>query len=112
MLALNVLAYLSESDIGIEAALKSIPRFVSEEREIEINCPPQRIISRLCDSNAVGKGEGVIIGNEREKVLIRSAKKGTSLFLFAESLSSETASQLCDNAEDLIKDLMKELPEN
>ncbi|MCL2071959.1 MAG: sugar phosphate nucleotidyltransferase, partial [Oscillospiraceae bacterium] len=108
ILALNVLKYLSESGMGIEDAVKSIPQFACERREVEINCPPQRIIARLCHTG-FGKGEGVLVGNNRESVLIRSAKKGNSLFLLAESLSSETSAQLCDNAEDLIKKMMNEL---
>jgi mannose-1-phosphate guanylyltransferase/phosphomannomutase len=107
VLALNVLEELSQSGMSIEDAVKSVPQFVCARREVEINCPPQRIISRLCSSEAgCGKGEGVLVGNNRESVLIRSSKRGNSLFLFAESLSSETAAELCDNAEGLIKKIM------
>ena len=111
VLALNVLEHLAENGIRIEDAIKTIPHFASERREVSITCPPQRIIAQLCNatSGGVGKGEGVLIGNNLENVIIRSAKKGKSLFLFAESLSSETASELCDNAEELIKKLNKEL---
>ncbi|MCL1903779.1 MAG: sugar phosphate nucleotidyltransferase [Oscillospiraceae bacterium] len=110
VLALTVLRELSTSGMSISAAVKAIPQFASVRREVAINCPPQRIISRLCETGC-GKGEGVLIGDSRENVLIRSAKRGNSLFLFAESLSSETAAQLCDNAEDLIKNMMKEMNE-
>ncbi|MCL1789396.1 MAG: sugar phosphate nucleotidyltransferase [Oscillospiraceae bacterium] len=107
VLALTVLGELSRSGMSIKDAIKAIPQFAFARREVEINCPPQRIISRLCESGC-GKGEGVLVGDNRENVLIRSAKRGNSLFLFAESLSAETAGQLCDNAEDLIKKLMDE----
>ena len=110
ILALTVLEYLSECGQSIEDAIKAIPQFVCEKREIDINCPPQRIISRLCDgeSGGCGKGEGVLLGNTRENVLVRSTKRGKSLVLLAQSLSSETATQLCDNAEELVKKIMAE----
>ena len=106
VLALNVLKYLSSGKTSIENAVKAIPQFASERREVKIDCPPQRIISKLCESGC-GKGEGVLVEGEFGNVLVRSTKSGASLLLFAESLSSETASQLCDNTEDLIKKLMK-----
>jgi phosphomannomutase len=108
VLALNVLEFLARNSMSIENAVKAIPAFASERREVEINCPPQRIISRLCVPGC-GKGEGVLLGDNRENILIRSGKRGKSLFLLAESLSSETAAELCDNAENLIKKLMTEL---
>ena len=111
VLALSVLEYLAENEMTIENAVRAIPHFACERREVEINCPPQRIISRLCedDSMLCGRGEGILVGNNRENVLIRSSKGGRSLFLMAESLSSETASQLCDDAEGLIKNLIKDM---
>ncbi|MCL1881464.1 MAG: sugar phosphate nucleotidyltransferase [Oscillospiraceae bacterium] len=107
VLAMNVLEYLSQNKISIEVALKSIPHFASVRREIELppNTAPQRIISCLCEQGS-GKGEGVLLGNNRENVLVRSAKRGNALLLFAESLSSETASELCNNAENLVKELL------
>jgi mannose-1-phosphate guanylyltransferase/phosphomannomutase len=108
VLALNVLEYLAENNMTVGDALNGIPQFVSERREIEINCPPQRIISKLCSAKSShGIGEGVLLGNNRENVIVRAGKRGNSLFLLAESLSSETASELCDNAENLIKRIME-----
>jgi mannose-1-phosphate guanylyltransferase/phosphomannomutase len=116
ILALNVLEHLSRSALTIEGAVKTLPQFATTRREVEINCPPQRIISKLCALNGnngstggnAGKGEGIIIGNHRENVLIRSAKRGNALYLYAESLSSETAEELCVNAENLVKKLNEE----
>jgi len=39
--------------------------------------------------------------------MLRSSKKGDSLFLYAESVSAETAKELCDNAEEIIKKIME-----
>jgi phosphomannomutase len=108
VLALNVFEYLTRNNMTLENAVKAIPQFVCERREVEINCPPQRIISMICASTACGKGEGILIGDNRENILIRSSKRGDSLFLLAESLSAETAAELCDSTEKLIKTLDNE----
>jgi mannose-1-phosphate guanylyltransferase/phosphomannomutase len=112
ILALNVLEYLARNNLTIENAVKSIPQFACESREVEINCPPQRIISWLCTSGATGRGEGVLVGKNRGSVLVRSSKRGDSLVLLAESLSSETAAELCDSTENLIKKLMNKNDDN
>jgi mannose-1-phosphate guanylyltransferase/phosphomannomutase len=108
ILALNVLQEIAERDVTIEAAVKALPVFASVRREVEINCPPQRIISRLCSQGACGKGEGVLCGDSHHNVLIRSSKRGNSLHLLAESLSSETAAELCENTEKMIRKLIDE----
>jgi len=106
VLALNVLETLSQNNMTVEDAIGAIPEFARERRVIDINCPPQKIISRLC-KDVSGYGEGVVLGESGESVLLRSSKKGDSLLLFAESLSSETAKELCDSAEDLVKKIME-----
>jgi len=106
ILALNVLEYLSRNSVTIENAVKALPHFACERREVQINCPPQRIISRLCKSGC-GNGEGVLINENHGNILIRSGKRGKSLFLVAQGLSSETAAELCDNTEKMIKTLDK-----
>jgi mannose-1-phosphate guanylyltransferase/phosphomannomutase len=111
VLALNVLEYLAQSNQSIESAVKALPQFASEWREVQINCPPQRIITMLCanrGNSAAGAGEGVLLGDAGRNVRVRSARRGKSLFLLAESLSSETAAELCDSAEKLIQKLMEE----
>ncbi|MCL1866074.1 MAG: sugar phosphate nucleotidyltransferase [Oscillospiraceae bacterium] len=108
VLALTVLEYLAKNSLTIENAVKSVPKLAVKQREVEINCPPQRIISKLCESGACGKGEGVLMGENRQNIIIRSSKRGDSLFLLAECLSSETADELCDSTEKLIRKLLSE----
>ena len=54
------------------------------------------------------ENEGVVISGDKERIFLRSNKKGNGLYLFAESASSETAAELCIRAEKLIKDIMNE----
>jgi len=110
ILALTVLELLTRNNSTIEDAMKAIPDYATERREMEITCPPQRIISKLCSENS-GMGEGVILqstGTITESVLLRSSKKGNSLFLLAQSLSSETAKELCDTTEKMIEKIISE----
>ncbi|MCL2077611.1 MAG: sugar phosphate nucleotidyltransferase [Oscillospiraceae bacterium] len=111
--------------ISLEEAAERLPEFNRENRVVLINCPPQRILSRICRgengasslSGLSGLGEGIIVdsqsGNDDEactsRVLLRSNKKGDALFLMAESASSETAKSLCDDVEAMVKRLMLDI---
>ena len=78
----------------------------TENRFIRITCPPQRIIKRLKASPE--ENEGAVLSSDGERVFIRSNRDGTGLFLFAESFTAETAAELCEKTERLIKKAMEE----
>ena len=67
--------------------------------------PPQKILNKIVNGNPA-ENEGVIISDDGERIFLRSNKKGNGLYLFAESLNSETASELCFRTEELIKSIM------
>ncbi|MCL2109280.1 MAG: sugar phosphate nucleotidyltransferase [Oscillospiraceae bacterium] len=111
-LALFVLGWLSRTKTSLTAAAAALPEFTRENRVVIINCPPQRILSRLCKGKS-GLGEGIIFDcgddysqNGTSRVLLRSNKKGDALFLVAESRSQETAKSLCDDVEGMVRELM------
>ncbi|MCL2018611.1 MAG: sugar phosphate nucleotidyltransferase [Oscillospiraceae bacterium] len=108
-LALFVLGWIARDKRSLAEAALSLPEFSRENRVVVINCPPQRILSRLCAGN-MGLGEGIVLedlgGSATDRVLLRSNKKGNALFLMAESASRETAKSLCDDVEALVKKLM------
>ena len=102
MLALRVLSFMARHALTPAEALASVPRSSSEERFIRLNCPPQRVLDRL---RAVPEeNEGAVIPSGGNRLLLRPDKRGTGLFMYAESFGSETASSLCDSAEKLIRD--------
>ncbi len=97
ILALNALKIISSSYMTLGQYLQTLPELATENRFLEIKCPPQRILSRL--ASAGGTTEGVYVGEKGNRVLLRSNKRGDGLFLFAESYSEETAKALCDEVE-------------
>lgn len=111
LLALNSLKIISKSLMKLEQFIENIPQFALENRFLRIQCPPQRILSRLAENSGgkSGMGEGIFLGEKGNRVLLRSNKRGDGIFLFAESRSSETAKALCDEAEKAAKEIIKNL---
>ena len=105
VLAMTVLRYLSEHSMTISEGLASLPKFSEMNRFIHISCPPQKILNRI-SNGAPAENEGVVLSGDGERIFLRSNKKGSGLYLFAEGFSSETASELCDKTEKLIKSIM------
>lgn len=105
VLALNVLQILTERGVSIEEEIEALPAFSVENRFLKINCPPQKILSRFL-KNAHGMGEGIILNERDSRVLMRSNKSGSGIFVFAESASAEVAAELCDSYENLIKSMI------
>ncbi len=98
LLALNALQIISVSYMTLGNYLEKLPKLETENRFLRIHCPPQRILSKLAEGSN-GVSEGVFLGEEGNRVLLRSSRQGDGLFLFAESYSQETAKALCDDVE-------------
>lgn len=107
VLAMSVLSYMSENGRTLKELADSLPKSANLTRFIRITCPPQKILNRLSAEPA--ENEGAVIANDNERVFIRSNKKGTGFYLFAESFDAETAAALCDKTEKLIKSLSSEI---
>lgn len=105
MLALNALEVISASFVTLGKYLEGLPQLETENRFLRIHCPPQRILSKLADKSN-GVSEGIFLGEEGNRVLLRSSRQGDGLFLFAESYSQETAKALCDNVEMQVRTLL------
>ena len=104
LLALNALQIITESYVGLGQYLKTLPDLRSENRFLCINCPPQRIIGKLAKAQS-SYSEGVFLGQQGSRVLLRSNRKGDGLYMYAESYSQETAKSLCDEVEEAVKRL-------
>ena len=105
VLAVSALDYMNKHGITIKEAIDLLPHFSEINRFIYITCPPQKILNKIVNGNPA-ENEGVIISDDGERIFLRSNKKGNGLYLFAESLNSETASELCFRTEELIKSIM------
>lgn len=106
ILAFDVLNIVSESLMTIEEYLKALPKIATANRFLKIAVPPQRILNRIAKSDRHGIGEGVVLGDDGNRVLLRSNRRGDGLFLFAEGMSAETAATLCDDVEKQVKKLI------
>ena len=102
LLALRVLGFMARHAVTPMEVQGLIARSSTEGRFIRLNCPPQRVLDRL--KAVPEENEGAVIASEDKRVFLRPDKRGTGLFMFAESFGSETAASLCDSAEKLIKD--------
>lgn len=102
LLAVEVLRYLKESGQALAEALKAIPTFSTAVRRVEINEKISDIFERI-GAVPSGIGEGVRLRDKRGELLLRPAKSGRGIFIYAESRDSETAEELCGFYEDLIK---------
>ncbi len=105
-LSMSVLHYMSDKGLALKELKELLPVSDTENRFIRITCPPQRIIKRLKASPE--ENEGAVLSSDGERVFIRSNREGTGLFLFAESFTAETAAELCEKTERLIKKAMEE----
>lgn len=101
-LSLIVLKYLSENGITLKEATSDIPDFYSTSRYVSVDNSPLKILKRFCTENA-GLGEGVAVNENNSRVIIRPSKTGRGVQMFVESFKSETASELCDKFERMIK---------
>ncbi len=102
LLALRVLKFMAEHAVTPDEALGLIERSSSAGRFIRLNCPPQRVLDRI--KAVPEENEGAVISGNGQRVFLRPDRRGTGLFMFAESFGNETAASLCDNAEKLIRD--------
>ncbi len=102
MLAMVVLSYLSENSLTLEKAIEGIPDFYSTSRFVSVEKAPSQILKQMCKERA-GLSEGVVLEEGDSRVLIRPVKTGKGVMMFVESVKSETASELCDKFEKLLK---------
>lgn len=107
ILALTALMTLMREHYSLSDALRTMPVFETETRYIMIDCPPQRVLSKLSDDRS-SFSEGIVIEEDNRRVLVRAGRDGKGLFLFSESGSMETSKELCDNVEKLIKKITEQ----
>jgi len=101
-LALIILNYFFEKKITLKKAVEEIPQFFSTSRFVSTEKTPSQILKNMCKERA-GLSEGVVMKEQDSRVLIRPIKTGKGVMMFVESFKSETASELCDKFEKLIK---------
>ena len=107
--AVKALRYMKELGLTPAEALASLPRSSTADRFVRISCPPQRVLDRL--KAVPEENEGAVLGTDGERVFLRPDRRGTGIFMYAESFGTETAASLCDKAEEMIRKAAGALPE-
>ena len=104
-LALKALSFISRHAVTPAEALELIVRSSAEDRFIRLNCPPQRVLDRL--KAVPEENEGAVMQDGDRRVFLRPDRRGTGLYLYAESFGTETAASLYDSTERLIREAAK-----
>ena len=93
LLAVELLSYLKVSGQSLQQALARVPRFSTVSKQVEIRENPAEVFRKIGAASS-GIGEGVRLKDRRGDLLIRPAKSGKSVFIYAESRDTETAACL------------------
>lgn len=88
---------------GLRALLADADAFDREERIIATNGNPAGVIRALNSEKASTVTEGVLIRVDKGVALVKPLKRGTGIKIMAEAASAETAAELCDDIEKLLK---------
>lgn len=103
LLTVIILSYLAENNITFEKALEGLPEFYSACRYVSIKKPSAEVMKSICD-NQDSLGEGVAVNDKAGRVLVRPVRSGKGVMMFVESFKSETASELCEKYERIIRE--------
>lgn len=92
-LALTLLAELKRRACSLRTLQSELPAFFTAQETIPISLPPGKLLPLIAGTST---GEGILQSHPgRGSVLVRPAKDGRALRLFAEAASWETAQELC-----------------
>ncbi len=103
MMTIKLLSFMKFKKINYLELLKLIPEFNVSSRLVSVGISPSVIMKRLqCDKKA--QIEGAVVTKDGHTALIRPIKSGKGIMIFSESMKSETAIEICDTFESIIKD--------
>ena len=102
VVAIKLLSFLKERGMTLSEACRLLPEFETASRLIGIHTSPAALMKHF--GTAQELGEGISVESEDGRVLLRPLKSGRGIMLFAESVRSETAAELCDFYEKKIRD--------
>ena len=94
ILMLKILTMLGKSGKTLDEAMDALPKFGLSSRFVPTEKTPAALLRDYCVENA-GLGEGVVADTAQGRVLIRPAKSGKGVTLFAEAFMQEQAAELC-----------------
>ncbi len=93
---------------SVKRLLEQYRDFDVAVRTLETLTSPAALIRSVSDHKPGAVGEGVLLEDERGTVLLKPLKRGNGLRILAEAHSSETARELCDSMEELLRKMSNE----
>lgn len=107
MLCIKLLAYLKATGLAPAELFALLPEFDTASVLIKTGCNPAGILRELAKNAQASPektiGEGVLLRGALGTVLASPLKRGGGIRLTAEAVNSETALELCDSYEKLIR---------
>ncbi|WMJ24133.1 sugar phosphate nucleotidyltransferase [Paludicola sp. MB14-C6] len=103
MMAVKVLSFMKSENVGYDELVKLIPEFSVSSRLVSVSISPSVILKKLACEKKI-ESEGVMATKDGKTAYIRPIKSGKGLMIFSESFQSETAVEICDIFENMIKD--------
>lgn len=100
MLIADVMGYLADRSISLNAAAAELPEIVYTRRTVEVGEALPKILRR--DFADLRRGRDIVLDSDGAKAYVRPSKSGRSLAMYVESVSQEAADAVC---EDVIKRL-------
>jgi mannose-1-phosphate guanylyltransferase/phosphomannomutase len=102
MAAIRLLAFLAEKRIGLKELAGMIPPCRQEKRVIPVPGNPGGIIRKLAMVHTVF-GEGVELTSGERRAYLRPLRSGKGFTIFSEGAESETAQEICDFFEGIVR---------
>lgn len=103
MMAVKLLAFMKTKNLSYDELVKLIPEFSVSSRLVSVSISPSVILKKLgCEKKI--QSEGVLVSKDGKSAFIRPVKSGKGLMIFSEAYQSETAVEICDVFENMIKD--------
>ncbi|WP_312645103.1 sugar phosphate nucleotidyltransferase [Hydrogenoanaerobacterium sp.] len=110
MLSIKLLAYLKNKGLTPAQLFLQLPGFDTASVMVKTGKNPAGILRELSRNGknigGQGIGEGVVLRDDRGVVMVCPLKRGGGIKLVAEAHNSETAMELCESYEKLIKPLI------
>ncbi len=101
-MSISLLNFLNENNYTLKQAIDMIPHFATASRMIKVAKNPMDIFDRISSTGEI-IDSGLKFNHTMGEAFIRPLKSGKGFMVYAESIKSESASEICDFYEDLIK---------
>ncbi len=95
MLIADVMSYLSDRSISLNAAAAELPEIVYTRRTVEVGAELPKLLRR--DFAEHRRGRDIVIDSNGAKAYVRPLRSGKSLAMYVESVSQEAANAVCND---------------